>query len=439
MKKIRKIFLKKLLNVAFFSSLFFFEINFSYSKEATPFIARPDYIIDYNKPFNQYTWLVSHNAFSNDTVFSNQYGKSIAEQLQLGARGFMLDLYDYHGSIYLCHKTCVFGNYGTFVETMNQTIIPFLKNNPTAILTIFLEDHTSRENLKIALNKINNLEKYIFTPQKWYGYTNWPTLNEMIQKDQRLIFISENEKNSGYYEIESGEVHIIFGQDINVENYWSLGNTVMSHDYSCKSRWNNIPISAKSASPFYYSWDRLFVMNHFHGVPLANHSEIDNSFSVLMFREERYCKPAAQKIPNYIAVDNITRGDALEYIEWHNNGGILFYAKINEELVKVICGIGTNLERQVPLNKIGCQKNIITGAQLNGVSKGTRIILYRNVTGDRNDDFAVIDIKQDIKINFPIKISTFENSSDNSFYSIRYYGNKGLDRKVSLIDIEKIL
>ena len=431
-------FIKNLLFVVFFVFISFLKTNSSYSKNLPPFNAFPAYISNYNKSFNQYTWLVSHNAFSNDTVFSNQYGKSIETQLYLGVRGLMLDLYDHNGSIYLCHKTCIFGDNGSFVNEMNQTIIPFLKNNPSAVLTIFLEDHSSRENLNIALNQIHELGKFTFNPQKWQGYSNWPTLNEMIDKNQRLIFISESEKNSGYYETDSGEVHIIFGEDLNVENYWSLGSTVMSHDYSCKSRWDNVPIFTKKASSFYYSWDRLFVMNHFHGIPFASHSETDNSFATLLFREEHYCRPVAQKMPNYLAVDNITRGDAMEYIEWHNNGGILFHTKINKEYAKVVCGIATTFLRQVPLNKIGCPKNIITGAQLRGVRKGTRIILYSNVNGDKNDDFAVIDILKDIEINFPVKIDSFENSYENEYYNITYYKNKKLDRTVSRIDIENM-
>ena len=39
-------------------------------------------INDYSKPFNTYSWLVAHNAYSNDNIFSNQYGLPIAEQLK---------------------------------------------------------------------------------------------------------------------------------------------------------------------------------------------------------------------------------------------------------------------------------------------------------------------------------------------------------------------
>ncbi len=428
---------KNYLKFTLFVFLIFLKINYSYSIEGTPFIAKPDYIPDYNKPFNQYTWLVSHNAFSSDTIFSNQYGKSIAEQLQLGVRGLMLDLYDYKNSVYLCHKNCFLSGYGTFEEQMNQSVIPYLKNNPNAILTIFLEDHSSRENLKTALNKIDDLGKYVFTPQKWFGYPNWPTLSEMIAKDQRLILISENEKNSGYYETISGEVHIIFGQDINVENNWNLGSSIMTHDYSCNSRWDKIPIFTKKASAFYNSWDRLFVMNHFHGVPYASHSEIDNSFSNLMLREEEYCRPAAHKIPNYIAVDNISRGNALEYIEWHNNGGILFYAMSKSDALNIICGIGTTLDRQVPLIQMGCSKNTITGAKLRGIRKGTRITLYSNETGDKMNDYAVIHIKHDIDMSYEVRINTFEHYFYNPYYTLFYKGDEGLNKKVSLIDIQK--
>ena len=46
-------------------------------------------------------------------------------------------------------------------------------------------------------------------------------LEELI-KNQRLFIITDNKNNSGYYEFDNKEIHLLFGQDISVENYWSL-------------------------------------------------------------------------------------------------------------------------------------------------------------------------------------------------------------------------
>lgn len=417
-----------------FHLLFTLRHNNLYSIEYKSYIPRPDYVSNFDKPFNEYTWLVAHNAFSNATILSNQYGMKISDQLKLGARGLMLDLYDYNGAVYLCHKTCLISEYGTFVDEMNKTIIPFLKENPDVILTLFLEDHSSKPFLDKALSQIQDLEKYTFNPQKWRNYKNWPTLNELIHEDQRLILISENEENSGFYEFNTGEIHIIFGQDISIENYWSLGDTVMTHDYSCSSRWKNVPLTTKYATPFYHFWNRLFVMNHFHGLPYYSHSEEDNKFSKLKTREDLKCSPFTLKMPNYIAVDNIKSGHAMEYVEWHNNGGILFFDK-NFSLQNLVCGVSTAFERNFQLYKAGCT-NYVTKAQIQGVAKGTKITLYSSDYDKNEREYSEIEIKRDIDFEEEINIDSFDSNIENSDFNLRYFGKSGMKKKVFAIKIE---
>ncbi|MFS7947535.1 putative PLC-like phosphodiesterase, TIM beta/alpha-barrel domain superfamily [Helianthus anomalus] len=64
-------------------------------------------------PFNKYTWLVTHNAFSvvdaplltgpQRITFYNQED-SVTNQLRNGVRGLMLDMYDFENDIWLCHS-----------------------------------------------------------------------------------------------------------------------------------------------------------------------------------------------------------------------------------------------------------------------------------------------------------------------------------------------
>lgn len=420
------------LKLSKFLFLFFIQFNV-FCLEFKDYVPRPDYVPNYDKPFNQYTWLVAHNAYSNYSNFSNQYGIKISKQLELGVRGLMLDLYDFNDEIYLCHKTCLLSEYGTFVEEMNNTIIPFLENNPNEVLTLFLEDHSSKDFFKRALNQVKDLSKYVFNPQKWNDRSNWPTLNELIQKNQRLFIISENEKNSGYFEINSGEVHVIFGQDISVENYWSLGDTYMSHDYRCYSRWKNIPLSTEKASPFYNYWDRIFVMNQFHGIPYAPHSEEDNKFYKLKKREEKYCKPYSKRFPNFIAVDNITHGNALEYVEWHNNGGILFYNK-NYNYESLVCGLATTFNRKIPLYKAGCY-DYVTKGQLQGVPKGTKILIYSSDYNLNNSEYTEIEVLNDLNFTEPINIDSFDASFEDKNFKLKYFGKNGMKDSVYAVEI----
>ncbi|MGY3803546.1 hypothetical protein ACWNT8_05770 [Pigmentibacter ruber] len=384
-------------------------------------------IEDTSKPFNSYTWLVAHNAYSNDNIFSNQYGLPVTELLKYGARGLMLDLYDYDNSIYLCHKSCYFSNYGKFFETMSYSVLPFLRNNPRDVITIFLEDHSSREMLEQELAKIQGLEEFLFNPSIWAEYKQWPSLEEMIQKNQRLIIITDNKKNSGYYEINGKEIHLVFGPDLTVENYWSLGDTYLSHNYTCVSRWPEIPLSTKKSSYFYNQWDRLVVMNQFHGIPFYPHSLTDNKFKALFTREQKNCHPETERMPNYVAVDNVTSGDAKEYVQWLNSGGILFYKDIIFDTDNFICGFAIIESGSSDLSKFRCDQ-AIRAIKINRLKEGTIIRIYDKSYKFLNFEYVELTMKKDMLDAEEFKIDLENYNFENSYYKYIYYGKK-LDKK----------
>jgi chitinase len=59
---------------------------------ATPGLALATTPDDTGRPFDQYTWVTTHNAFTSNGTVPNQT-QTIAEQLEDGVRGFMLDLH----------------------------------------------------------------------------------------------------------------------------------------------------------------------------------------------------------------------------------------------------------------------------------------------------------------------------------------------------------
>jgi hypothetical protein len=408
---------------------------------ATPASARPDFISDKNKPFNQYVWVTSHNAFSYGTyggVNSNQ-GMNIGEQLVRGVRGLMLDLHVQDGDIYLCHSTCLPGSV-KFETALKNTILPFLRNNRDAVITLILEDYSSKEDLQKVFRNTPEAATYSFKPEGWPAGA-WPTLAEMINKNERLLMLSSRGGNSGSYD---GPVVIINERGLTAENTYNLGNTLLPddsvHDYSCEKRSESVALDT-ATSPTYKNWPRPFVMNHFHQYTvLGEHSHFDNRFDKLLSRDENHCRPKAKRPPNYIALDYVDRGDALEYVEWRNNGGVIFYEGASGTQ-DIVCGIGTQLKRAINLQasdeaRLGCENDEMRSAILRGIRKGTRIKLYDSPSGDRQDDYAIIDAKRDIGIDERVVISTFEQTSDTADYSIRFMRNNGLDGKVSRIEVD---
>jgi hypothetical protein len=287
--------------------------------------------VDEGPRFDQLTWLTAHNAFNNSQdaywAVPNQ-SKGIRTQLDSGVRALMLDTHYwdppswlcttsfgkdcYPKGVYLCHGDC-----GQFVGitfalprqslsgTMS-TVLSFLKDNPTEIVTIFLEDYTSPSQLTEAFDQVPNLGDYIFNPSapEWqvqaYG---WPTVKAMVEANKRLLIFTDRWENRDIY-------GIAFGRDYTVENFWSIGN--LGKNYDCVSRWDDIPLNTSSDS-----WNRLFVMNQFRDIPTQLTAATDNAYSNLQKRVDQYCSPAAGKLPNFVAVDffDTSNGDAKRYVD----------------------------------------------------------------------------------------------------------------------------
>uniref|UniRef100_A0A0A9CXB9 Phosphatidylinositol-specific phospholipase C X domain-containing protein n=1 Tax=Arundo donax TaxID=35708 RepID=A0A0A9CXB9_ARUDO len=161
-------------------------------------------------PFNRYTWLVTHNSFSilgepsrtgvERVTFYNQED-SVTNQLRNGVRGLMLDMYDFNDDVWLCHSLqgqCYnFTAFEPATDTLKE-VEAFLSENPTEIVTIFIEDYVR---LPMGLSKVftaADLMKY------WYPISemptngkDWPSITDMVAKNRRLlVFTSDSSKEA---------------------------------------------------------------------------------------------------------------------------------------------------------------------------------------------------------------------------------------------------
>lgn len=399
--------------------------------------ATPGVIVDKNKPFYQYTWLTAHNAF-NASGWPNQ-NLSVKDLLERGVRGLMFDTHWHNNEVYLCHNTCniAIGDVSKLKDRFT-TISNFLAANRDAVITIHFEDYVTKQQMQHAFSASPQIAQYVFNPGKWISRNNWPTLQEMINANQRLILLTQRGELSGNY---NNNVYMFHDQNITVENYWSLGGTIGSHDMSCNSRWGHIPLNSRTTThPDVWGWNRLFVMNHFHGVPEYYHSGFDNRWDWVQNRIDDTCTPAAGRHPNYLAVDFVEQGDVLEYVEWKNNGGIIAYEG-NNATQDVVCGFSTATRRNIRLQdsdaaRLGCENDEMRSLKLRGVKAGQRITFYDHPNGSRDDDYTIIDIKRDIPPEQFNIISSFEQTVEATNYRQRYSGGNNLDGKVSYIKVE---
>ncbi|MFC7219520.1 FG-GAP-like repeat-containing protein [Streptomyces polyrhachis] len=295
---------------------------------------------DSERTFDQMTYLTTHNSMSNTEqdaghiIFPNQ-PHSILTQLNDGVRGLMVDVYDQEGRIVLCHKPdCSTATRQAMTVPMGQ-IGSFLRSNPREIVTIFMEDHVSGDQLSTALGGLlgerysedtetknpdgsvtkhpagsvktaGSISDLVFDPRKWKVKDNgWPKVQDMIDAGNRLVMFSQGD--------DKESLGIMHDQDWTVENYWSMGPTLGSSDWTCRTRWGPVPLStqeyADGVSGAPKNFRPLFVMNHFHDVPMDPTYRRDNE--KLQDRAERFCMPAARKKPTFLAVDQYRDGNPM--------------------------------------------------------------------------------------------------------------------------------
>lgn len=267
---------------------------------------------DTGLPFDRYTWVTTHNAFTAGGFLPNQ-GQTIDKQLAAGVRGLMLDLHPYKGRVHLCHGACSAWS-EPFADLINDVLLPFLEEHPDEILTLHLEDYTSRAELAAELERAPGLVGKTFDPYAW-PTPEWPTYDEMLARGQRILIFDLERGNSGAIFTRAGAVHVMASEEFTVENYWSLGSTILQHDNRCYSRWEGRSLAQREIRGM-PGWRPLFTMNQFHGVPFFLHS--DNAFDTLLARYRDHCWPAAGRKPNYVAVDYHERGDVDRFVDWLN-------------------------------------------------------------------------------------------------------------------------
>ncbi|HEU4422486.1 MAG TPA: RICIN domain-containing protein [Pilimelia sp.] len=239
---------------------------------------------------DQVTFLVAHNAMANSDEgflwrFPNQSYR-LRDQLGHGIRGLQLDVYAYRGDVRMCHGGC-WGNERTLTAGL-QDVVTFLNANRAAVVTVFLEDYTSVDQLRAAVERVAGLQALLLRPDRaGVRERGWPRVSELVSTNRRLLIFSQRSGRDGF--------GVMYDRDWLVENYWSLGG--LGDKVDCYSRWSEVPLAKQEPG-----FSRLHVMNHYRDVPTEAAAAADNG-AKLRDRVRRVCGPSARRKPNYVAVD----------------------------------------------------------------------------------------------------------------------------------------
>lgn len=254
-------------------------------------------------PFNKYSWLTTHNAYALSGMTSatgsmilapTNQEDGVTAQLKNGARGLMLDMYDFMNDIWLCHSfqgKCY--NFTAFQPAVNvlKEIRSFLDSNPSEIITIFIEDYVKSQNGLTKVFGAAGLTKYMFPLSRMpKGGADWPTVVDMVQKNQRLVVftsISSKEASEG----------IAYQWKYVVENQYGDQGMVAG---KCPNRAESPSMDTRSIS--------LVLMNYFPSQANSSRACADNSAPLISMMNTCY-QQDGKRWPNFIAIDFYKKSD----------------------------------------------------------------------------------------------------------------------------------
>ncbi len=208
-----------------------------------------------------------------------------------------------HGErgMYLCHSFCELG--GTPLEPVLDELYRFLVANPGEVVVVINQDYVTPEDFVGAVADAK-LDRFVY---RGPVDGRWPTLREMIDSGQRLVFLAENHAGAG----RVGWYHLAY-KHATQETPFSFSRVQQLTDpanFAATCRENRGPADAP-----------LLLINHWittDPVPLPSNAARVNAYDPLLARA-RKCQRVRGHFPNLIAVDFYARGDVFRVVDTLN-------------------------------------------------------------------------------------------------------------------------
>ena len=249
-----------------------------------------------SKSYNEVTFLATHNSMSNSDnnyKYPNQT-LNITKQLNCGVRTFLIDTYDKDNVAITYHYSDTLG-YQKLSDILLE-IQNFQNSFPTEIISIIFQNEGTNAVLQNTLVSLN-WDKLSFV----YKGT-WPTLQNMIDSNKRLVLFVEQDK--------VGRAEYIYpGYNTIFDNSYTYKNL---NDFNLSCDLNRGGGGDKS----------LFLINHWLGnasgfgdLELAKTA---NEYNILKKRVND-CTSLQKHRANFIAVDFVEVGDAKKIVDEQNS------------------------------------------------------------------------------------------------------------------------
>jgi hypothetical protein len=193
--------------------------------------------------------------------------------------------------MYLCHTFCELG--ATKLSSVLDDMRDFLVSHPAAVVVAINQDYVTPADFVGAVDAAG-LDKYVYRGPTGKG--KWLTLREMIDSNQRIVFMAENHAGAASW------YHPAY-KAITEETPYTFKKVALLTDpadlpKSCK------PNRGPEGAP-------MFLINHWIStdpVPLPSHARQVNAYKPLLARAQE-CQRIRHHLPNLLAVNFYREGD----------------------------------------------------------------------------------------------------------------------------------
>ncbi|CAM0137583.1 hypothetical protein VKS41_003052 [Umbelopsis sp. WA50703] len=268
------------------------------------------------RKYNNITYLATHNSYAYTKNVGSTQQYPITSQLDQGVRALKLTTAQpgrwsntSEHKVQLCHTMCEILDAGPLEDTLD-IIANWLKQNPHEVLTIMMNNIGDFHSRNIEpVFKASKIMPYLYIKQRYTH--NWPTLQEMIESNKRLVVFLD-------IGADPSEVSWINHQ---FEYMWETPyNNFGPSEFNCEI---DRPEDPKEPN------EMMYLMNHFlYGVfsvgdnikvPMPQPGKAEDTNSNLLSQHVSNCTHITDRPPNYIEVDFYDMGNAMEQINKLNN------------------------------------------------------------------------------------------------------------------------
>lgn len=258
---------------------------------------------------------------SNSITFSdagNQNVNSVA-QLAAGVRLLTAQVHNNNGAWHLCHTSCSLLDAGTLSAWLS-TIKTWMDDNPNDVVTILLvnSDDASAEDLNAEFEAANITSYGYQPPSSTTALATWPTLQEMISNNSRLVtFVADLDPSTNTvapYLLD--EFTFVFENPYNVTS---------SSNFSCVA---DRPPAVFGQTATAISSGRLPLVNHFLDTNEGLGIDIPDTANVTTTNGKTGagslgvaasdCSAAYGKAPAFLLVDFFDEGFAISVVNGLN-------------------------------------------------------------------------------------------------------------------------